>query len=157
MEQTIQAKTPAGTEYTATYMEDSVPRFRCEVPAKNVAFVAGYSERDDALMSLQMVPGFGHRVGLKMTDTAREWVNQCRAAHLAREEEKRQALRREIKEKGRKRLAPFFEQARERGERVEVRRYTTGCSDRHEECDLDIVTEWALPDGTIETTRIHTW
>ena len=47
--------------------------------------------------------------------------------------------------------------ARETGERVEIRHYATECHDAQEECSLDIATEWAMPDGTIETTYQHTW
>lgn len=47
--------------------------------------------------------------------------------------------------------------ARETGERVEIRHYATECHDQHEECSLDIVTEWAMPDGTIVKSYQHTW
>ena len=48
-------------------------------------------------------------------------------------------------------------QAVETGKPVELRRWSESCSDPREECDLDVVTEWANPNGTITTTRQHTW
>ena len=50
-----------------------------------------------------------------------------------------------------------YEQAKETGEPVELRRYTTDCNDPSEECNLDIVTIYAMPDGTTKTVRNHTW
>lgn len=156
-QQAITAVTPTGTQYTATFVDDTALRFRCEVPAKGVSFVAHYDERQDALMSCDPVPGFGRRVGLKLNEAARKWIAPFVAAEKAREEERQRKIREEIKEEERRRVEPFIARARETGARVEVRRYSTGCNDRREECSLDIVTEWALPDGTIETARMHTW
>lgn len=53
--------------------------------------------------------------------------------------------------------ADCIRRARETGERVEIRHYTTDCQDPREECSLDIAREWAMPDGTITTTYQHTW
>jgi len=39
---------------------------------------------------------------------------------------------------------------------VEVRRWTEPCADRRLECSLDVVIEWALPDGTTRIERHHT-
>ena len=43
------------------------------------------------------------------------------------------------------------------GKPVEIRHFSCGCNDPREECDLDIVTEWAQPDGSVRVTRVHTW
>lgn len=53
--------------------------------------------------------------------------------------------------------AAKFQQARETGKRVEISRYSTECNDPREECSMDIVTVWAMPDGMEKTTRQHTW
>ena len=50
-----------------------------------------------------------------------------------------------------------FEEARKNGKPVEIRHFSTGCSDPKEECSMDIVTVWAMPDGTQKETRVHTW
>ena len=42
------------------------------------------------------------------------------------------------------------------GQRVEVRRWTEPCADPRLECSLDVVIEWALPDGTTRIERHHT-
>lgn len=110
--------------------------------------IAGYDERQDALMAVESVPGFGRRVGLKLDGAAKEWIRPILAAHETRIEEERQEMRRKAEEKERNRIAPFLAEAKETGERVQIRRYSTGCNDRREECSLDIVTEWALPDDT---------
>lgn len=42
------------------------------------------------------------------------------------------------------------------GQSVEVRRWTEPCNDGRRECSLDVVIEWALPDGTTRIERHHT-
>ena len=43
------------------------------------------------------------------------------------------------------------------GHPVEVRRWYDECNEPQEECSLDTVIEWALPDGTTKIERRHTW
>ncbi|WP_374723589.1 hypothetical protein [Calidifontibacillus erzurumensis] len=50
-----------------------------------------------------------------------------------------------------------FEEAKRTGKPVELSRYTTFCNNPNEECNIDIVVTYALPDGSIKTERIHTW
>lgn len=42
------------------------------------------------------------------------------------------------------------------GQRVELRRWIEGCCERDFECSTDIVTEYAMPDGTVGRSRVHT-
>lgn len=53
--------------------------------------------------------------------------------------------------------AECLQQARETGERIAIRSYSVPCRDPHEECNVDIATVWAMPDGTKQTTYRHTW
>lgn len=39
---------------------------------------------------------------------------------------------------------------------VEIARWTEPCDGTVCECSLDIITKWAMPDGTIKITRVHT-
>ncbi len=48
-----------------------------------------------------------------------------------------------------------FAKARETGQRVLLRQYHTDCDGSAYECSLDIVSVWAMPDGTTAQTRIH--
>lgn len=50
-----------------------------------------------------------------------------------------------------------IEEARKTGKPVLLRKWTTACNDPNEECDIDIVYEYAQPDGSITQTRTHTW
>ncbi|MED5050628.1 hypothetical protein P9850_01925 [Anoxybacillus rupiensis] len=54
-------------------------------------------------------------------------------------------------------LDKLFEEAKRTGEKVEIRRWTTSCNDPNEECDLDTIIEYAMPDGSIKKERYHTW
>lgn len=55
------------------------------------------------------------------------------------------------------RTAAIFAQARQSGERVALRTRGVVCSDPMEECSWDIITVWAMPDGTQKETQIHAW
>lgn len=50
-----------------------------------------------------------------------------------------------------------FQEARETGKPVQLRRWTEDCNDPREECSMDIVAEYALPDGSTKVERRHTW
>jgi hypothetical protein len=67
----------------------------------------------------------------------------------AREDGRRQAAET-------KRAAAFAE-AKRTGKPVVLAHWTADCDDPREECDLDDVTEYALPDWTTRTERHHTW
>jgi hypothetical protein len=47
--------------------------------------------------------------------------------------------------------------ARKTGEKLLINQWSEDCNDPDEECNADAVYEWAMPDGTIKTTRTHTW
>jgi len=49
-----------------------------------------------------------------------------------------------------------FEEAIESNERAEVAERTDSCSDSRMECNLDLITLYATPNGEIETERVHT-
>lgn len=50
-----------------------------------------------------------------------------------------------------------FDRARETGEPVELYKYTDECNNPREECNLDIIYGYAMPDGTVKEKRIHTY
>ena len=50
-----------------------------------------------------------------------------------------------------------FDEARRTGKKVAISMQMVGCSDPSEQCSADVIYEWAMPDGTIQTTRQHTW
>jgi len=50
-----------------------------------------------------------------------------------------------------------FDEAKATGKPVLLRHYMADCNDPHEECSLDSVSEYAMPDGTVKTERMHTW
>lgn len=50
-----------------------------------------------------------------------------------------------------------FDEARDIGKPVLLKQWSAECNDPREECSTDIVTQYAMPDGTTKTTRRHTW
>ena len=53
--------------------------------------------------------------------------------------------------------AAKFVEAKTTKKPVELYGYSAPCNDPSEECDLDNVTVYAMPDGTKKTFRNHTW
>lgn len=100
------------------------------------------------------VSGWGTRVEDGLVERFGEEFTYQQALEYAEpkikaKKEKEEAKKRAIQEK--------FEQAKQTGQPVEIRRWTTGCNDPDEDCDLDIVIEYAMPDGSTKIVRHHTW
>ena len=51
----------------------------------------------------------------------------------------------------------IFAKAKETGEKQVIETYTVECNDPDESCDVDIITVYAMPDGTTKETQNHTW
>jgi hypothetical protein len=51
----------------------------------------------------------------------------------------------------------IFKKAKETGEKQVIETYTDECNDPDESCDVDIITVYAMPDGSTTETRNHTW
>lgn len=81
--------------------------------------------------------------------------------NLAREAEKRlkeiaaekseKATQKQLKEQ------KIFEKAKETGEMQVLRMWSEPCNDPNEECNLDNIIVYAMPDGDTKTVRSHTW
>lgn len=63
----------------------------------------------------------------------------------------------EKEEKERKEREAIFEKARVTGEKQVLSKILCDCNDPYEECNLDIIYLYALPNGETEEVRTHTW
>ena len=54
-------------------------------------------------------------------------------------------------------LKAKFDEAAKTGQPVFIEKYMDDCNDSDEECNLDCVTVWAMPDGSKKHNRQHTW
>ena len=102
----------------------------------------------------EYVTGWGYLVSRETVDALGEEFTYPEAVEFtrpAREEEaaKKAAANRERQAK--------FNEARETGKPVLLKSWTEPCNDPREECSLDGVRQYAMPDGTIRTERNHTW
>jgi len=50
-----------------------------------------------------------------------------------------------------------FDEAKETGKPVELYSYCEDCNDENEDCDIDTITVYAMPDGTVKEERSHNW
>lgn len=81
----------------------------------------------------------------KLTERAQELVEEKEAKKEAREKAKQEAIKAK------------FAEAKETRKPVELSRWTTECCDPKEECSLDVVVKYAMPDGSARTERYHTY
>jgi len=51
----------------------------------------------------------------------------------------------------------IFEMAKQTGEKQIIRQWSEECNDPREECDIDNIIEYAMPDGSTKTERYHSW
>lgn len=56
-----------------------------------------------------------------------------------------------------KKEAEIFAKAKKTGEKQILESYSVECNDPEESCDVDIITVYAMPDGTTKRTQKHTW
>ena len=54
-------------------------------------------------------------------------------------------------------IKDIFKKAAETGVKQEIKHWSEECNDPREACDIDIVTEYAMPDGTTKVVGSHTW
>ncbi len=116
-----------------------------------------FGQAADALEEIGLakyISGWGHIVEQATIDALGKEFTFPQAAELTRpaREEKEAAAR----AKAEARQAKFAE-AKRTGKRVEIRSWMVNCNDPREQCSLDHVTEYAMPDGTTKIERQHTW
>ena len=63
----------------------------------------------------------------------------------------------EKEEKEKERVQKLFEKAKETGQMQEIDRWIEPCNDPHEECNIDQIIIYAMPDGRKKKERYHTW
>jgi hypothetical protein len=116
----------------------------------------------DALDALQVISSYLNGWGTKMERAAHDalgdsftWA-QAKAYAVPILEAARAKKQAALDAKLDKRAIAFAE-AKRTNERVVLRRWSEGCDGSTEECDVDNLTEYALPDGTTKVVRNHTW
>lgn len=55
------------------------------------------------------------------------------------------------------RRASIFNKARQTGEKQVLKIWSEPCNDPREECNIDNIILYAMPDGSTKTVRVHTW
>jgi hypothetical protein len=116
-----------------------------------------YGKSADLLVELglaQYVSGWGYHVKDEVVRALGEEFTYPEAAEYARPIQEAKAAKKAAEEAAR---AEKFSQAAETGKAVLLEQYSTDCNDPNESCNVDIVTVWAMPDGTTQRRRQHTW
>lgn len=100
------------------------------------------------------VSGWGYLVQDKVVQALGEKFTYPAAVEYVRPIQEAKAAKRAAKEAERQ---AKIQEAKETGKPVLLRKWTEPCNDPHEECDIDIIYEYAQPDGRITQSRMHTW
>lgn len=107
----------------------------------------------DELKLLKYVSGWGHILIPAAEGLGHEFP-YSQAVELAARLEAEKAAKAAEKEAARQ---AKINEARATGKPVLLRKWTTGCCSRSEECDMDFHYEYADPDGTVRHEWSHTW
>ncbi len=100
------------------------------------------------------IEGWGYHVKADVEEALGETFTYAAAVKLAQPKLDAEAAKKAAAET--ERQAKFAE-ARETGKPVFLEKWSEPCSDPREECSLDIVAQYAMPDGSTKTVRQHTW
>jgi hypothetical protein len=102
----------------------------------------------------EYVSGWGYYIKSEIIDKLGESFSYQQAVEYMRpaNEAKKAAQEKKEAEKAAK-----FAEAKETGKPVELKRYLADCDGTVEECSTDIVTVYAMPDGSTKTKRTHTF
>jgi hypothetical protein len=102
----------------------------------------------DERLSVRFLDGFREGEVLSAAELERR-VREIYAARIAEDEARVRAE--EL------RVRSVYAEAAKTGERQVLRSWMSGCADPSEECNCDLVTEYAMPDGSRKTVSMHTW
>lgn len=133
---------------------------KIQVSYRDGEYLDGYSIWGEAAKLLEelgickYVSGWGNLVDSQMVAELGEEFTYEQAVEYTRPAREKEAAKAAAKEAARQ---AKFDEARETGKPVELARYSDSCNDPREECSIDIVNVYAMPDGTTKTERHHTW
>lgn len=115
-----------------------------------------YGEAAEALKEIgaAKVIAYSTQVNKEIIDTLGMEFTFSQASEVTRSAREAKEAARLAKEKERQ---ARFDEARRTGQKVKLRSWIEDCNDPREECSTDSVTEYAMPDGTTEIVRLHTW
>ena len=123
-------------------------------------YLSGYEvygqagELMEEIGAAKYIEGWGYRVDFELVEALGKEFTYAKVMEYTRPAREAKAAK-EQAEKAEKQAK--FDEAKTTGKPVELKRYTTECNDPREECNMDIVTVYAMPDGSTKTVRRHTW
>jgi len=98
-------------------------------------------------------PGaLGSFASIQVCSISKDKLEQIKTDKIAAENKKADEKKAESD-----RIDTIFATAKETGKKQYIKHYMADCNDPREECSLDVVTIYAMPDGTTKTERQHTW
>lgn len=118
---------------------------------------AVYDEEAELLAEIgaaKNISGWGYAVSDKVIEALGEEFTLQQAAEVMKPEKEEKAEKKAAKEAE---IAAKFAEARETGSKILIRKRMDDCHSKDESCSMDMVYEYAMPDGTTKTEREHCW
>lgn len=108
----------------------------------------------EGIGAAKYISGWGYHVDQKLVEAlGKEFTYAAAAKYIRPEHEAVEAKRAQREDE----LKVKFEEAKATDSPVLINNYMTDCNDPHEECSTDVVSVYAMPDGSERTERQHTW
>jgi hypothetical protein len=126
---------------------------------KDGEYLGGYTVYGQAAHLLEKigaakhVSGWGHMVRDDIVKALGETFTYPQVVDFLHPE---QAKKEQAEAEKQAKVEQALTEAKTTGKPVEIARWTEPCDGTAYECSLDIVTRWAMPDGTIQVRRTHT-
>ena len=124
-------------------------------------YLSGYtvSDRDatQALVHLGVareVSGWGTHIEQRVIDALGTTFTIPQVEAFTAPEREAQAQAQVVRESNRQ---AKIAEAQATGQRILLHRWTTSCNDTEYECSIDLIEEYAYPDGSVRMNRIHTY
>lgn len=94
-----------------------------------------------------------------LLDNVNGWyfISEKLVVEADRQAKEKEQKEEEMAEKEAARVSEIKALATKTGKKQELNREFVECNDKHFECSTDIITTWAMPNGSITTTRTHTY
>jgi len=157
IQEEAEAKKAAALAELSAILDGSTPIALAYHDGEYLSGYEAYGQSADLLVKLgvaEEVSGWGVCVDNKLVEALSATFTYAAAQEFARPKiDAHQTLRDESAAK----RAAIFATAKETGTPVLLAHWMDNCDDPREECSTDSVTEYAMPDGTTETKRQHTW
>ena len=135
-------------------MEKIVPKWHDGEYLQGWEVYGEEAEMLERIGAAEYVSGWGYEIKPQVVEALGSEFTYAQAVEYMQPENDAKAAK---KAKAAAERAAKFQQAKETGKPIKLVSYSDECDGSVDECNLDIITVYAMPDGSTKTTRTHTF